>query len=265
MPSGPPWRTQRQGWLGDDFSRMLERRKPRPDHTRALTRAAVEQLLTREDILLRERTFWSLLYETAARAEEVLALDIEDLDRPNRKARVRRKGGVDTIDWQARTARLLPRLIGGRTTGPLFVTSRKARVELPAAHLDERGRGRLSYQQAEALFKEASGGATLHQVRHSKLTHEAENGVTLPVLMALSGRTSVRSLAKYAASLPKPRSGARPSATWPGDSRSVGRSDRSAYSRHRDRVPGGLRRPHCRANGRFPYAKMTGRPAQDRR
>jgi integrase len=189
---------QRQGWLGDDFSRMLERRKPRPDHTRALTRAAVEQLLTREDIPLRERTFWSLLYETAARAEEVLALDIEDLDRPNRKAKVRRKGGVGTIDWQARTARLLPRLIGGRTTGPLFVTSRKARVELPAAHLDERGRGRLSYQQAEALFKEFSGGATLHQLRHSKLTHEAEDGVTLPVLMALSGRTSVRSLAKYA-------------------------------------------------------------------
>jgi integrase len=189
---------QRQGWLGDDFSWMLKRRKPRPDHTRALTRAAVEQLLTREDIPLRERAFWSLLYETAARAEEVLALDIEDLDRPGRTASVRRKGGADIITWQARTAKLLPRLIGGRTSGPLFVTSRKARVELPAAHLDERGRGRLSYQQAEALFKEASGGATLHQLRHSKLTHQAEDGYPLPVLMELSGPMSVRSLAKYA-------------------------------------------------------------------
>jgi integrase len=189
---------QRQGWLGDDFSRMLERRKPGPDHTRALTRAAIEQLLTREDIPLRERTFWSLLYETAARAEEVLALDIEDLDRPNRQAKVHRKGSAGTIAWQARTARLLPRLIGGRTSGPLFVTSRKARVELPAADLDERGRGRLSYQQAEALFKKASGGATLHQLRHSKLTHQAEDGYPMSVLIALSGRTSVRSLAKYA-------------------------------------------------------------------
>jgi integrase len=189
---------QRQGWLGGDLSRMLERRKLRPDRSRTLTRAAVEQLLTREGIPLRERTFWSLLYETAARAEEVLALDIEDLDRPNRKARVRRKGGAVNIVWQARTARLLSRLIGGRTSGPLFVTSRKARVELPAAHLDERGRGRLSYQQAEALFKEASGGATLHQLRHSKLIHEAEDGTSTPVLMAISGHTSVRSLARYA-------------------------------------------------------------------
>jgi integrase len=190
---------QRQGWLAADFTRLLERRKPRPDRSRALSRGQVEQLLTREDISLRERTFWSMLYETAARADEVLALDIEDLDRPNCKARVRRKGGaVDIIVWQTRTARLLPRLTGGRTSGPLFVTSRKARVQLPAADLDERGRARLSYQQAEALFKEASGGATLHQLRHSKLTHEAENGTSAPMLMALSGHTSVRSLAKYA-------------------------------------------------------------------
>ena len=75
-----------------------------------------------------------MLYETAARADGVLALDIEDLDRPNRRARVRRKGGaVDVICWQTRTARLLPRLAGDRTSGPLFVTARKARVELPAA------------------------------------------------------------------------------------------------------------------------------------
>jgi hypothetical protein len=36
---------------------------------------------------------------------------------------------------------------------------------------------RLSYQQAEALFREApSGGATLHQLRHAALTHDAEDG-----------------------------------------------------------------------------------------
>jgi len=190
---------QRQGWLAADFTRLLERRRPRPDRARALSRGEVEQLLTREDIPLRERTFWSMLYETAARADEVLALDIEDLDRPNRRAPVRRKGGaVDVICWQTRTARLLPRLADGRASGPLFVTARKARVQLPAADLDERGRARLSYQQAETLFKRYSGGATLHQLRHSKLTHEAEEGTSTPMLMALSGHTSVRSLARYA-------------------------------------------------------------------
>jgi len=77
---------QRQGWLAADFTRLLERCRPRPDRARALSRGEVEQLLTREDIPLRERTLWSMLYETAARADEVLALDIGDLDRPNRRA-----------------------------------------------------------------------------------------------------------------------------------------------------------------------------------
>ena len=161
---------QRQGWLAADFSRMLVRRRPRPDRARALSRSEVDQLLTRKDISLRERTFWRMLYETAARSAEVLALDVEDLDLPNRCARVRRKGGaIDIIVWQTGTARLLPRLLKGRTTGPVFVTERKARVQLPAADLDEHGRARLSYQQAEALFTKASGGATLHQLRHSAL------------------------------------------------------------------------------------------------
>ena len=52
----------------------------------------------------------------------------------------------------------------------MFVTERKARVQLPAADLDEYGRTRLSYQQGEALFAKASGGATLHQLRHAALT-----------------------------------------------------------------------------------------------
>jgi len=80
----------------------------------------------------------------------------------------------------------------------VFVTERKARMQLPTADLDEHGHARLSYQQAEALFTKASGGATLHQLRHSALTHDAERGTGTPMLMARSGHTSVRSLAKYA-------------------------------------------------------------------
>jgi len=111
---------------------MLRRRTPRPDRSRALSRADVEQLLTREDISLRDRTLWRMLYETAARSAEVLGLDVEDLDLPNRRARVRRKGGaVDVIVWQTGTARLLPRLLKGRKAGPVFVTERRARVQLP--------------------------------------------------------------------------------------------------------------------------------------
>ena len=115
-----------------------------------------------------------------------------------RRAKVRRKGGaIDVIVWQTGTARLLPRLLKGRKTGPVFLTDRRARVELPPCGIDPAsGRARLSYRQAEDLFKAVSGGATLHQLRHSALTHDAEAGASTPMLMAKSGHTSVASLAR---------------------------------------------------------------------
>jgi integrase/recombinase XerC/integrase/recombinase XerD len=140
-----------------------------------------------------------LLYETAARSGEVLGLDIEDLDLPNHQARVMRKGGAqDVIVWQTGTARLLNKLVKGRKAGPVFLTDRRARVVLAPGDIDPAsGKARLSYRQAEDLFKRATGGATLHQLRHSALTHAAEDGTSTPMLMARSGHTSVRSLVKY--------------------------------------------------------------------
>ncbi|GAA0953070.1 tyrosine-type recombinase/integrase [Nonomuraea longicatena] len=48
------------------------------------------------------------------------------------------------------------------------------------------------------------GGAwTLHQVRHSALTHAAEDGANTSTLLAYSGHTSVASLARYASVFPE--------------------------------------------------------------
>jgi integrase len=192
---------EKQQWVPDagaPLARLRRRTVPRGDD-RAMTRAEIEELLTRKGTRLRERTFWTLLYESAARSGEVLGLDVADLDLANRCAAVRRKGGaMDTITWQSRTARLLPRLLKGRTSGPVFVTERRARVALAPADLDGRGRARLSYAMAEELFKQATGGRTLHQLRHSALSHLAEDGTNTAMLMAISGHTSVRSLARYA-------------------------------------------------------------------
>jgi len=160
----------------------------------------VGELLSRKGIALRERTLWCLLYESAARTSEVLELDAEDLDLRNRRARVRRKGGAaDVIVWRTGTARLLPRLLAGRRTGPVFTTARRARVELPPADIDAgSGKARLSYRRAAELFEAATGGRTLHQLRHSALTHAAEDGANTSTLLAFSGHTSVASLARYA-------------------------------------------------------------------
>lgn len=194
-----------QGWALADPTASLRRRRIPADRPRALTRADVDQLLGRDDVPLRDRVLWRLAYESAARVGELLALDVRDLDLPNRRARVVRKGGaVDTITWQTGTARLLPKLLRGRKSGPLFLTERRARVELAAADLDPAsGRARLSYRQAAGRFTEATasmagGPWTLHQLRHSALTHAAEDGASTSTLLAYSGHASVRSLARYA-------------------------------------------------------------------
>ena len=64
------WRGQ--GWLQADPTAGLERRPAPPDRTRSLTRDQISALFAL-DVGLREKTYWRLLYETAARAEEILA------------------------------------------------------------------------------------------------------------------------------------------------------------------------------------------------
>ncbi|MBN6058353.1 site-specific integrase, partial [Nonomuraea sp. RK-328] len=198
------WRDQ--DWLAGDPLRRIRRRGRTPDRTQALDRAHVEALFTRQNLALRERTLFRLLYESAARAEEVLALDVADLDQRNRRARVRRKGGaVDIIVCRTPTARLLPRLLDGRRGGPVFLLiDRRARLALPPADVEpESGRARLSYRRAAELFEQATadlpgGPWRLHQLRHSALTHAAEDGANTSTLLAYSGHTSVASLARYA-------------------------------------------------------------------
>jgi site-specific recombinase XerD len=110
------WR--RRGWLTADPTDGLERRRQPVDRTRALTRGQLERLFARRDLPLRERTLWRLLYETAARANELLALDVKDLDLANRRARVHSKGGaVEWVFWQTGSAQLLPRLLAGHWPG----------------------------------------------------------------------------------------------------------------------------------------------------
>jgi len=198
--------TTRQGWTPASPAAGLERRHLRSSQdTHARSRAIpAGELLAFLDAghPLRDKTLWWLLYETAARAGEVLALDVEDLDLARRRAVVIGKGGrAELIGWETKTARLLPRHLHRRRQGPLFLTDiAPARARQPAlTDLDPgSGRARLSYRQAAEIFKAASDGWTLHQLRHSRLTHLAEADVQLPMLMAKSRHTSLTSLAIYA-------------------------------------------------------------------
>lgn len=155
---------------------------------------------------LRDRTFWAMAYDTAARADELLSLDIDNMDMANREATIIGKGGnAERLYWSSTTARLLPRLTNGRTTGPLFVGDRKPRSHLAPAAADlcpTTGRARLSYRRAEEIWKQASDGHTLHQLRHSRLTHLAEAGEDVTMIKAKSRHRSLRSLERYVAPSP---------------------------------------------------------------
>lgn len=88
----------------------------------------------------------------------------------------------------------------GRCSSP---AGRQVRRAVRPGDLDERGRVRLSYDRAEALLREwtvtlLGEAATMHQLRHSRLTHDAEDGASAALLMTKCGHTSLRRLGKYA-------------------------------------------------------------------
>lgn len=182
----------------------IDRRKERTTEierrrSHVLTYTDLKQIWSARSVSLREKTLWSLLYDSAARAEEILGLNVEDLDVDERRARITGKGaGVETIHWATPTARLLPRLIDGRTNGPVFLTDRRSRQPVAVSDRDaESGRARLSYRRAAELFKEASGGRTLHEIRHAYITHLVQSGVDIALVKAKSRHTTLRSLERY--------------------------------------------------------------------
>jgi integrase len=179
---------------------VLERRREHVNHTKALPRAAIERQLTRRDIRLREKTLWRVLYETAARAHEILALDIDDLDLPARRAKVASKGGdTEWVYWASGTAHLLPRLIRGRQHGPVFLSHRRP---WPARRPPQRdlcphtGKARLGYDRARVLLA-ACIGWELHQLRHSAATHLGDNNVPLKTIMAKTRDRNPRTTMRY--------------------------------------------------------------------
>ncbi|RSN02947.1 plasmid multimer resolution protein pmrA [Nonomuraea sp. WAC 01424] len=201
---------QRQELLATNPARRLERRKTAHRGDRSIPRTRLERLFTDPAHALREKVLWRLLYDTAARAEEILTLNVEDLDLEFRRARVVSKGGaIEYVHWATPTARILPRLLAGRTTGPVFLADRRAptsgrRAPAAADICPVTGRGRLSYPRAEYLFKSASAkldphrqGWTLHQLRHSALQHLAQAGRTAPELQAKSRHQHLASLGRY--------------------------------------------------------------------
>lgn len=210
-----------RGYDGPSVPAWAKRLTPPDSDTPARSKTQIDRLISRRDIHLREKTLWRMLYETAARTDEILGLNIEDLDFAGRRCRVKAKGAksktrrrgesredfvLETVYWDAGTARLLPRLLKDRAHGPVFTTHRKpgpGKVVSPRDVCPDTGLARLSYGQARELLDEATAtagvgtGWDLHEYRHSALTHLGEQGASLLMLMAKSRHKKPENVRKY--------------------------------------------------------------------
>jgi integrase/recombinase XerC/integrase/recombinase XerD len=190
---------RRQAWLEDDPTAGIERRHLRanPD-LRVIPRAELDAVWRRADVPLREKTLWRLLYDSAARADEILGLDIDDLDLDAKSAIVVGKGGTErAVNWYTHTAHLLARHTAGRHEGPLFLAHRLPLRPVPTADRDPAtGRARLSYRRAAEVFA-ATTGWTLHQLRHTRIRELKDAGCPLPILQKITGHTSLRTLTEH--------------------------------------------------------------------
>ncbi len=202
------WCAGMQHWAAPALPAAAQRRRENNDYTKAVSRSRIDRLCRRRDVPLREKTLWRLLYESASRASAVLALNVEDLDLPNKLARITAKGG-DTmwITWGTDTAHLLPppdRRTRPRPAVPVRAPARPAPPghHRPPRHLPgDRPRPALGLvrPRPHPARPPTADGLRVHQLRHSSATHLRLRANVLPanVIMAKTGHKSLRSVQRY--------------------------------------------------------------------
>jgi integrase len=190
-----------QGWHTTDLLAGIERKSERARETRALDAQRVESVL-RQITDPRDRALFWLIYDGGLRCQEALAIDIEDISWPDRSIVIHGKGGRPREMFFSRAVgTLLDKYLltrGSPRLGPLFVTHRKARLPR-RADLTPDGYARLSYRQADTLWKHYTPDWDLHQLRHTAISVRAAHDYTEVDLKRFSGHTSLRSLERYIA------------------------------------------------------------------
>jgi integrase/recombinase XerD len=142
-----------QGWQIEDVLAQVARKPEGARTPRALDAQRVEAVL-RQITNPRDRALFWLIYDGGLRCQEALAIDIEDISWSDRSILIHGKGDRPREMFFSRAVgTLLDKYLttrNGPTTGPLFVTQRKARLPR-RADLTPDGYARLSYRQADTL------------------------------------------------------------------------------------------------------------------
>jgi integrase len=114
---------------------------------------------------VRDRALFWLIYDGGLRCQEALAINLEDIDWAERAIRIQGKGDrTREMFFSRRVSRYLDDYLkrrGEPSVGPLFITARRSRSPR-RADLTADGYARLSYRQADTLWKQYTPGWDLH-------------------------------------------------------------------------------------------------------
>lgn len=196
------------GLIAEDPSLRLVAPKRGRTLPRVATVDALSALLERmtaaaadgDPVALRDHALLEMLYGAGVRVSELCGLDLSDLDRDRRTARVLGKGSkervvpyggaaaraVDAYVVRGRPALLarrgdVPPAGGSATAGALFLGTRGGRLGTRAVY----------DVVARALGPELGGAVGPHALRHSAATHLLDGGADLRAVQEILGHASL--------------------------------------------------------------------------
>jgi integrase len=189
----------RQHLVVGDPSAAIERRRLRRDPDRRVIPARqLESLWHRADLAVRYKMLWRLLYDTAARADEILGLRYRR-PRPAGQDRHRHRQGRDHPPGQLVHPHRPPAPPDNRRTDQGTAVPHQP----PARPADRRPRprprhrpGTLVHRRAAECFTTTTGW-TLHQLRHTRIRELKDDNCPLPVLQKITGHRSLRALTEH--------------------------------------------------------------------
>jgi integrase/recombinase XerC len=169
----------------------------RQDEARELVTAAAHLADDGSPLGLRDIAMLEVLYATGVRVGELVALDIDDLDRSRRVARVLGKGRKErTVPYGQPAAEALevwltrgrPQLVAAGTGPALFLGARGGRI-------DQRAVRTLVHRRIADVPGAPDIGP--HGLRHTAATHLLEGGADLRSVQELLGHASLATTQLY--------------------------------------------------------------------
>jgi integrase/recombinase XerC len=191
----------REGWLGSDPGLHLVTPRARRSLPPVLHQHEAGALMDTADARsptgLRDRLILELLYATGIRVAELVRLDIDDLDRGRRVARVIGKGDKErAVPYGVPAQRAVEEWL--RAGRPELVTAASG----PALVLGDRG-GRIDPRSVRRVVHrqialiEGAPDIGPHGLRHSAATHLLEGGADLRSVQELLGHSSLATTQLY--------------------------------------------------------------------